>query len=507
MQNRKSLKEQKESRPADDLIILVAQQLQHVNVSDTNRIRAIYFLEDAMRHSPYNPNIRIAAILAYANFNAASRCWDLYNSLHIKHIQHESCSYLILKILRSGGLYAETRQVCQHILGLQRNSAREAAEFTGRAMEAGSVSKAEEFITFQREKMQKSLVALEAKGLVLDCAPLCVNKESSTISVGALHGIVGGDSDVQRVKQIISEAHNPSSAFSLLQLSGTVKENLLKFTDNRDFSILSFEILRRTLFDTPEEILSDSIRRCWHHNLLNRAALCIDASKGPKKGKIIKSSSELEKRCSSLVRCLVSFDSDRHGLTDSPGYRSLLDSMKTICRCLVAVGSGMNSKAEIIFETIEDRENAGVLLLQQATECIRTAHEYLVQNDVLSVSRSSRIVSNFLIPIFALFQMNAKLADLFGWGKRKRKTKRYSESVFLFASVLSSLVDALLKSCSSLTHRNLTERMDFMPCDSISQSSFDETVDVVVRSQLVSRQRITQLLGNIKEVLTTFDVE
>lgn len=475
-------------------------------MTETNKIRGIYFLDDAIQYSPYNPNLKIAAILAYAHFNAASMCWDLYNALRIKHIQHESCSYLILNILHSGGLYTEILQVCQDILGLQRTSVREAGEFTGRAMENGSISKADEFISFHRNRMQRSLVTLQAKGLVLDCAPM-FSQEQAQNAVGSLHGIVGTDSDLPRVKQMISEAHNPSGAFSLLELCGSVKENVLEFADNRDFSILSLEILQNTEFDTPEQIVSNSIRRSWLHNLILRAALCVDATRGPKKGKAVKPSPELEKRCKSLLRWVSEADAERHGLIEQPGYDWLLDSMKKICESLVSICSGMTSNEEISFEGLEERENAGLLLMQNASESIRNAKENLSQKDALSISRSCKLLSDFLVPIFALFQMNAKIADLFGWGKRRRKTKKYSEAVAGFACEFSSLVDALLACSCTLTLDNLTRSLKFTPCELIGQSAFESTVSNVFKSQQVTKQRITEALVGIKEVLTSFDIE
>jgi N-acetyltransferase B complex (NatB) non catalytic subunit len=157
---------------------------------------AAVLLESAIRYSPYNAYLKISAMFVYSQLNAVSRSWDLFRDLYIKHIQHESCAYLILPLLRAGGFYQETISVCQEILRLQTASAREAIEFSGRAMENGALSKADECITFHRERMNKSLTTLEAKGLILDCAPMYKQNDDRD-TLGAVHGIVGGESDLE----------------------------------------------------------------------------------------------------------------------------------------------------------------------------------------------------------------------------------------------------------------------------------------------------------------------
>lgn len=62
----------------------------------------------------------------------------------------------------------------------------------------------------------------------------------------------------------------------------------------------------------------------------------------------------------------------------------------------------------------------------------------------LLVSRISRLIPDSLVPCFALFQMVAKVADSFGWGRRKRKTKRCAEALSDFALLMTKLIDDLL---------------------------------------------------------------
>lgn len=467
-------------------------------------------MEDAIRYSPYNAYLKIAAIFIYSQLDATSRCWDLYAELHIKHIQHESCSYLILKALRSGGFYRETINVCQEILGLQRTMTREAGDFTGRAMENGSIGKADEILSFHRNRMFNSLTTLEAKGLVLDCAPMFIQDEKQG-SVGAVHGVVGGESDLSRVRQMIAEAHNPSGAFSILRLNGAVRDTINDFSDNRDFGITSFEILHKTVFDSPEQILSESIRRGCHHNLLIRAATCIDAVKGPKKGKAVKATPEMEHRCKSLQKAISAANVVGVEASLQPrGYVLLLDAMKYMCNAIIAVGAGMDTNGEVKYATMEAREAAGVSILQHATESLNSTRKEIALLDDLSVSRTSRMLPDCIIPIFALFQMNAKVADTYGWGKRKRKTKKFAAAVADLSLCIVSILDDMslsINQCLNGSVGSTKFAVDASFEHILDQSSFEETCQQVADSQQITRERIERILDDIRICLRPFDME
>jgi N-acetyltransferase B complex (NatB) non catalytic subunit len=399
---------------------------------------AACLLESAMRNSPYNAYLKICAMNVYGGLNAASRSWELYTELNVKHIQNESCTFLILPLLRSGGMYPETISVCKEILFLQRTSGRDIAEYTARAMEHGTVSKAQEFMDFYREKMVKSLTTLEAKGLILDAAPLLVDE--SEVVLGSAHGIVGSETDLERVKQMVAEAHNPSGAFSLLQLDGPVAELCKQATVNADRSILSYEILAGSSFDTPEVVLSESIRRAHQHNILIRTALLMDAAKGPKKGKATKSSLESAKRTKSLLKSLSKATTAAKSLWQAPGYARLLESMIDLCIAIVALSAGMNVTGDVVYETMESREEAVFSAIQRACASMQAACKETMETNDVTVPRASRLLPECVAPVFAVFQMLAKLVDLFGWGRRKRKTKKCAEAVASFASSFAQLI-------------------------------------------------------------------
>lgn len=449
---------QKESRPADELVITAVQQIllcrngscrEHLST-------AAAILEAAIQSSPHNAYLKISAIFVYGQLNAVKRSWELFKTLSIKHIQHESTSYIILPLLRSGGFYQEIIAVCQEILRLQRAAVRDAGEYSARAMENGTVNKAEEIVAFQCDRLNNSLTTLEAKGLILDNAPLFIQRDDnvqndSTVEqlLGAAHGIVGGDADMKRVTQMVVEAHNPFAAFSLLRLTGSTANGargVQQFSENRDFSILGHDILFRREFDSPEVIMSESIRRGHHHSLLLTAALCIDATKGPKKGKAVKPSSELKKRCLSMLNSVELARASEQKLQPA-GYGSLLKAMLDMCTTIAVLGAGIFPDTTVE-DSLEARETQATASLQRVCENIKEGRDHLNLANDPSVARASRLLPDCIVPAFALFQMCAKVSDIFGWGRRKKKTKPCAFAIAEVASTMAAIIEDM-KFCVS----------------------------------------------------------
>lgn len=439
---------QKESRPADDLVLLAVQQLLFfAETTDNTTLRkrmlvtSTCLLEVAMKCSPYNPYMKITAILIYGQLNSPSRAWELSKALHIKHIQHESCAYLILPILQAGGFYRETISVCQEILRLQTTAIRDAGEYSSRAMEHGTTSKADEIVAFHRCRMNMSLTTLEAKGLILDSAPMFIHDEQHD-SLGSIHGIVGGDFDVERAYQMVAEAHNPCAAFSLLRIQGSLEEISMAFSDNRDFTIFSHDILFRRQFDSTEKILSDSMRRGHHHRLLIRASLCVETTKGPKKGKLVKCSTDQEKRCKSLLASVQ----ECHTLNVDDGYGNVLAGLHAMCQAIVCLGAGLYQGEQPEIDTLEAREQRVSDLFLVAAGALESARKSFNLDSDISIATVSRLLPDCVITVFALFRMCVKVADLFGWAPRKQKVKPCAAAMAGLLSTLAGIVNRM-KDC------------------------------------------------------------
>jgi N-terminal acetyltransferase B complex non-catalytic subunit len=435
---------QKESRPADDLILLAVQQLLYDGPDRERLVTAACLLESAIRGSPYNAYLKITAILVYGELNSVSRAWELAKRLQIKHIQHESCVFFLLPLLHAGGLYQEMLFICQEILRLQQTAIRDASDFAARAMENGTCSKAEEFINFQKKRMNMSLTTFEAKGYILDCAAMYVQDDRQD-ALGAIQGIVGEDTDIERASQMVAEAHNPLGAFSLLKFRGSVEHISKVYSDNRDFSIFSNEILLRRTFASSEQILNDCIRRGHHQRLLITAALCLEATKGPKKGKISKNTIEQERCCKSLLSTIQSADA----FSLDQRYGSMLKSMHGICFAISAFGAGIHPDSSPIEDTLESREEKIVSYLVSAEKDLNNAVKTLpFASNPISVAQVCQVLPDCVIPIFALFRMCLRAAELYGWGPRKHKSKPCASAVFSLYTTIRLLVQQM-KDCIS----------------------------------------------------------
>jgi hypothetical protein len=490
------------------LILLAIQQLLHGSLGDAELGFAAAVLESAIQYSPDNAYLKIWAMFLYSRLDAVSRSWELFQELHIKHIQFESCSYLILPLLRAGGLYHETIMVCQEVIRLQTANVRDAGEFTGRAMENGTMSKAGEFLAFQRSKVNNSLTTLEAKGLILDCAPMYVQDEKRG-GLGSMHGIVGGESDVERANKMVAHSHSPFATFSLLRLKGTTAENLDQFTDNRDFTILSDDLLSPRTFESRENIISDSIRRGHHHNLLIRAALCVDATKGPKKGKVVAASDELKKRSSSLLSSVAASLEYCNSSTQPLGYEMLSRAMLALCSVVTGLSAGTFSQEQSLPDTTEIREEQASSALNQALELITQARQELGLTKDQRVSRVGTLLPDYIVPIFALLQMCASMMETFGWGKRKRKTRRCAAALADLAFAVTPLIEDM-KTCVARLSDESRSFYDECACvfpDFLGESLLRETSSLVMRSQQNSKVRIEVILNEVSSFLDSFDIE
>lgn len=434
---------QLENRPADELVLLATQQLMRGDSPSAGKcILAAALLESGIRYSPANAYLKIAAILVYQRLHAASLSLDYFTDVMIKHIQFESCSYLILPCLLSGGLYREVIAVCKKILQLQTTSSREAADCSVRALRNGILSKAEEFLDFHRTRMNRSQTTVEAKGLILDCAPMFQPEQTQDLApLGAYHGLVGIETDVERATQMIGEGHNPFAAFSLLGL----ELSPMDISENRDFTVLETDILGKHSFEDSSEVIGKSMRRGNHHGLLLRACLCVDEAVGPKKGKLVKPTEKILKRCRSLADCAKACLGRLEHWSIVEEDEMLLRAMVDTCYAVAVIGGGpLSQNAQ---DSLSSREAQGAEFIASALGHVDRARS--VTNTYASLSAVSYLVADCVVPLFAVFRMCAKLLDKFGWGPRKRQTKLCAGSL----ADLSLGICAVVSDLSSVVER------------------------------------------------------
>lgn len=436
------------------MAVLAVHQLLYKNPGDYGvKVVCAALLEKAMYNSPDNAYLKIAAMEVYSQLDAPSRCWELFQAVGLKHIQLESCTYTILPCLLQGGLYNELVELCNLMLRFQTNTARDCGDYAGRAMNSGIMSKADEFMMFQRQNMNKSVSVMEAKGMILDAASLLgepveqkrFDEDVEIIGRLGLHqGIVGAESDTARVPQMVAEVHNPFAALSLISWANTggTIEDSGDMADNRDASILSHQILYKTTIASKESIARESLRRGHTHGLLLRVTICLDATKAPKKGKIVSSSEELETRTQSLLRSVELTSSFISASMDGDEYksgRSLLCTSLDLCRVIATIVAGLPNLDNDSLEAREIRSSD--ILEGNALSHLKEAAEALSLSSVKDVLL---IFPSYVLPLFSLFRMLSNVCGLFGWGRRKRKTKRCASAVADFAFELSVMIQDLL---------------------------------------------------------------
>ena len=393
-------------------------------------LSAAALLEEALQYSPYNAYLKISGLDVYARLNATYRAWELFQGLSIKHIQLDSCSYIIFSKLVDGGMYNEAIAVAHEVLKFHGSTVRNTGDYTGQAMEHGTLSKANEFLEFQRDRMDPSLTLLEAKGIIMDCAPLLF-LEAKTQSIGMQHGIVGEETDLERLVDMVREAHNTFGAPNIMTIA-SAKVDPGSISDNRDDSILSYQILNKSILLPKEELVQDSVRRGLLHRLLVRIVLCLDSSKGPKKGKVTKASNLLQKRCTSLLDAVDETALFVRNGRLPVGSKEYIEGMLRLCRVVAFVSAGMPESDEQ--DSLASREQFATnelesIVIPDSTGC--------------SVPEVCRFLPDILVPYFVMLRMTANLFALYGWGKRKCHTRASAGAMAKLASKLKATVEAM----------------------------------------------------------------
>ncbi|KAG7347212.1 N-acetyltransferase B complex NatB non catalytic subunit [Nitzschia inconspicua] len=517
--------EKREMKAGDDLVLLAVQQLMYLSKSknrdfNTELICAA-LLEKAIMHSTDNPYLKFSAMNIYHQLDAVFRSWELYESIGIKHIQNDSCSFTILTFLLEGGLYNEAIGVCTQLLSFQTGTPRECGDQAGNAVEYGTLSKADEFLAFQREKMNRSLTLYHSKGVILDAAALF-----ATVLPGSGHGdfmmkgglgikqgIVGGPDDMERAINLLVHCYSPYAAVSTVswaQNCGSL-DNADMLSDNRDVSILHQNaLLVKPKIESKRMMVQDTLMRGHIHGLLLRGALCLDGMKGPKKGKLVKPTESLKKRANSLLEGVLGaaefIDNQMEFEPKQVGHRSLLHTIIELHRVLALVVAGIPSPADE--DTMEHRErHSAEILEKRALLQLKDARQKL-SSTTWDVKKVCSILPSYLVPLFSVFRMCVTACTAYGWGKRKQ-TKIVSVAMGAFAMELNELVEEMMASIKSLPS---TESASLTDCDvsedhlkMLGSDTLESTKAIVIQGRHKTRLRVEPVLQEMDEFLDEFD--
>jgi N-terminal acetyltransferase B complex non-catalytic subunit len=519
---------QRELKPGDDLILLAVQQLLYeAKMSEHTSSNPLFvstiLLESALRHSPDNAYLKFLAIEVYRQMDAAARSWEYFQMICLKHIQLDTCTFTVLPYLLEGGLYNEIIEVCSALLRFHGATARDCGDYASRAMEAGTLSKADEFMEFQRLKMNQSLTLQYSKGLILDSAPLLAtavpsikNDENPFLKggLGITQGIVGGKEDMERAIQMVVESHNPYASLSIVSWANHCGSlaNVDVLSDNRDLSILTqFSTLVMPVTQTKEAMVQETLLRGHVHGLLIRATVCLDAMRGPKKGKVVKSSPALERRTQSLLSCVLTASEmvDHQMVIRNDTVRAsqkLLRAFLDLCRLLAVINAGMPRMDE---DSMEQRENrAADMLSNHAIITLKQAREELVAST--SIKIVCALLPSSIVPMFAVFRMCSDVCTAYGWGKRKLKTKKVAGALAEYAREFNLLLQDMINCVKKLPKSDSEPTMNFDLSEKersvLDESDVRLTAAILTVAQHRTRIRIEPILQEMDEYLEEFDV-
>jgi N-terminal acetyltransferase B complex non-catalytic subunit len=489
---------QKEVLPGDEIVLLASQYLlfegdlmsSSLEVLSSSSaasfpffLEAASLLEEAIDHSPYNPHLKIAAISAYARLGATDRALCIYDDLDIKQIQLDSCSYIILPLLIKGGMYTSAIKLAALILRLHSTTSKDIKSYSSDALGNGLMFKTNEMVTFQREKMRPSLQLLQAKAVLMDTAPLMIPSElekklemngtttgggglkhsgggttkllpPSLVGLSSEKGFCGNDTnDLIRAEQLVIDAESYFNAPSIIHYAAqTSTIDDVVSSDNRDLTIYYYESLYRTSHSTERDMIINSLRSGHVQGLLVRAIMAVGCASAPKKGKVPKSTNERSYRCQSLhyaVSRATEFGQDAFLYDDI--NRSLWDACCQLCNAIIVT---INGDGRVV-DTLAEREVVATSYIESTMQMITSARTALSscystvgidrgEHSLLMSARVCQLLPEYVVPLYVFIETTARLFALFGWGKRKRRTKSSSGALASAALSLQDLISDML---------------------------------------------------------------
>jgi tetratricopeptide (TPR) repeat protein len=536
---------QKEVLPGDEIILLASQYLMFEGASSADGsfapslLRAASLLEEAVDRSPYNPHLKIAAISVYSRLGAAERALAMYQGLGVRQIQLDSCSYLILPLLVRGGLYTSAIKIASSILRLHGSTSKDVKGYAYDSLENGLIFKANEMVTFQREKMRPSLQLLHSKAVLMDAAPLMIPSEigndvvgggarqrgarqPSAVALASEKGFCGSEGDLPRAERLVVDAESHFNAPSIIHAAAqsALIDDFVS-SDNRDLTLYYYESLYRTPHLTQREMVVDSLRSGHVHGLMVRAVMAVGSAGAPKKGKIPKPTEERSYRCLSLCHAVSrarEFGREA-ALDDVDG--ALWDACCRLCEAIVAVIIGNRRSDESSIDTLAGREAGAALFIDSATQLVQSARTALsscrsnvesssYEHSSMMGARVCQLLPDYVVPLYVLHETTARLFALFGWGKRKRLTKIASGALAESALSLQRLISDMLQVMSQ--YRSFGGRDVSALEEGASGPGFRiEAIRRVVKEAISSREgtkdRVDSFLLQMDDTLNTFNTE
>ncbi|KAG0043629.1 N-alpha-acetyltransferase 25, NatB auxiliary subunit [Gryganskiella cystojenkinii] len=156
--------EQTERQYGDDYAIMAAHLLIDIH-KDTKSyfplLSAIFILEHALDASKHNYQMKLVLIRVYELLGAYNCATNIYNTMGIKHVQHDTLSHFITDRASSFGLFDEGLRQLYSAHEIYHSNEAETPEMILQAYKYSTFSKMHEFIEFQA-KLENSLQKMVA---------------------------------------------------------------------------------------------------------------------------------------------------------------------------------------------------------------------------------------------------------------------------------------------------------------------------------------------------------
>jgi hypothetical protein len=514
---------QKECLPGDDLVLLTVQLLSHRNrfeQEDTRKQMSLYasaILENALIHSPYNAYLKIAAVKNHFLNGSGLRAIEVFDDMNVKQIQLDSCSYFVLRNLVDCGLYKEAIDHAGNVVRLHSTSEKDLCSYMPRSFENGNTMRGREMMNWQQNQMSQSLQLLEAKGLIMDLAPLLNYGNSddpqSFSPIGIVCGLVGSKNDEERAEKILRDSTNFFAAPSVLNVAAESACIKNVWSDNRDFSVHEYEILEKSTFILPPQ---ETVMRAHEHRVLAKLVLVAQSIKPLKKGKIVKvrDGEVIDIRSKSLCQSIASTETYLTGSAShcSQAHLVLLKATLVLSKAFSIIVSGReDSNAPIDpSDSLTKREERVIPLLTEVTLLLKESASTWNDHSRDEGTSALRLLPDILITLFATLKTTANASATFGWGKRKRATKPVAGCLAEVAASFQVLVEDLRKAVAEqfATISDLDYSSETRPrcMDLIDGEEMLKKVMSDIRSYRQEiLERMHPLLKEIKNELETYD--
>ncbi|KAL6045535.1 N-alpha-acetyltransferase 25, NatB auxiliary subunit [Balamuthia mandrillaris] len=165
-----SKKEETENGHGDDLALLSAYVLvdiyRHRN-EQKYLLAAIVLLEYLLTQSKHNFQAKLLLINLYSRIGTMHRAKDLFHSMHIKHIQLDSLTHLILHPLINGGFSEEALEICRKIRRFHAARTEEIPDLLAGPYRSQNYQKITEFLSFESRLERSQQLAITVTEEVL----------------------------------------------------------------------------------------------------------------------------------------------------------------------------------------------------------------------------------------------------------------------------------------------------------------------------------------------------